>query len=193
MRKSLLVIPFGVVLITCLAPVGGGGGGGLLHDAGVFLIDAGRRMGGDARAQQEDPPPREVVEVTRISAACDQIATQTTEFVGEGNTYNNELRQFYADVDVPGLDPAGAPLLTVVGCERETFGRGLGGTCGDDFRCTNDTPEPLACATLGFAQVGEGRLRVFCGHRQMLRRGAPGEEEEEVSGERWNTIRVSLL
>ncbi len=155
-------------------------------------MDAGRVVGGDVRAQDE--PAREVAEVQRITVACDQETTQTTVYTGPANSHNDTtFVRFYSDVQIEGLDPAQAPVISVLGCAREAFGVGTANHCRGDFRCTDDRPDPLECVTLSFGQVGPGRLRVFCGHRQTVTLGSRDALEETVSGERWNSVRVAIL
>lgn len=188
--KPLLLVPAVVVLVTCLPPAGGGGGG-LLHDAGVFLMDAGRAMGGDARAQD---PPREVSEVRHFVAGCDRETTWTSEYVENPDQINlTHSTRYYTDLEIEDLTP-GSSLVTVYGCDRETFGDGTRGRCSPGYRCEDDDPGQLDCTTLSYAHVAAGRLRVWCGNRYDQTYGQrEGERTEQLGGERFRTVRVAVL
>ena len=163
----------------------------MLHDAGVFLMDAGRMVGGDARAQD---PPREVTEVRRFAVDCDRETTRTTDYVEDPDQINlTHFTRYYAELEIEGLE-AGSSLMTVFGCDRERFGSGTRGACPEGHRCDDDNPDQLGCTQLSYSQVADGRLRVWCGSRYEQTYGQrEGERREQLSGERFRTVRVAIL
>ena len=63
---------------------------------------------------------------------CDKIATGTDA----GATSTSTNTYWYADVMVPGLDPAQAPHVSVMLCESECWGNGCGAPpCGASTSC----------------------------------------------------------
>lgn len=94
---------------------------------------------------------------------------------------------YFAHVEIPGLDPKTAPDVSVVKCEMQLLGESsppLIFVCPGESTCEGWEAPQLPCIQGSGHGVGQGEIVVFCGSTAYL-----GDNE---TGFYWNEVYVSV-
>jgi len=154
---------FGVALVaTCSS----GGRYVPFNDGGPFTDGARFDVAG---ADATGGPP--------MMASCSQQAvfTETT------NSYTQTQTTFYADVQLPGLDPTSAPFVSVVVCGYQCFGTSCQGNfCPQGVTCNTSGMVPRLDCAMASAQVANGRAVVACGFRVQTHYPAMPQNDSDI-------------
>jgi hypothetical protein len=137
-----------------------------------------------------DDPEVIAGEPQTVELGCSEY-TVTADF-GDGT---QEVRKnYYAESDLPGFDPATARSLTIIVCGRESWNGSEwapaapnGTYCPEGATCTGQTPARYACEMLGEGDdvtLEAGKVQVDCG-------GSFTSVDGEPSGGRWTKVYVS--
>jgi hypothetical protein len=162
----------------------GGGGGGQDTLIGADTpggADASWEVSvGDAAADETSWPGGMTTQVFQGACTHEQVRTTT-----HSSGYVSTETRYYAEVQVPGLDPRQAPHLEVVVCDHVCEGQGCDDWCGDDMQCQTEgwaKPE-RHCQQAGmYAELYPGRLIVYCGTR------ATGSDDYQPWSYRWQNV-----
>lgn len=177
MRKRM-----GIVVVTLLGMLACSDGvrvvGDAMVDAGEALRDAGHEINDASSAMRSDA----AAQVRTFEADCEAHTVRRTVDRASG-AESSETKQYYAEVAVPGLNPATVTSATAVLCEREVFGVSPEPSYCDDYICENTPVDPLDCAIVA-PQIEAGRARVYCGYRS--------ENSAGILGESWHRARFVI-
>lgn len=125
-----------------------------------------------------------------FDVACDVEVRGWIDY-GDGRYSRSTL--WYAEAEVPGLDPARIESVTAVLCDFERWSTAAPTTCPDGATCTFDPPlAPPDCrVTAGDAQITGNTVRVNCGNRSEGQSVAPpGTPAPYDRGERARSVRI---
>ena len=130
---------------------------------------------------------------TVLTSSCDQLSTITQ--VNDADPDVTLVQDaWFAEFDVPDLDPLDPPLMAVWTCDFESFGPGVdwvsqGPPCTADWTCSSSgTRPPAGCSEGLVSRIAPGKAWVSCGSRQRFT-DADGLESS-LQGTRWATVRL---
>jgi len=130
------------------------------------------------------------VQTTALTLTCDKEYTQTIFYNSGAKLVQTH---WYAELEIPGLDPMDVRNVNTLMCGYEQLGPAPG-QCPAEAACTGDVPPAnYTCQIYNHAELSMGKLRVFCGTRQEhTPPGTASNDNTSTSGFRWGQAHVRI-